>query len=102
MDPIDIHLGVPAVPFRALSGGTPGTSSAEMRAVVAAARQRQATRFNGSATRYNADMSRRQARQFCILDSECSNLLMLSIETSPDLPGWAFLRLAAAVSLPSR
>ena len=76
MDRIDIHIEVPAVPFRELSGGgTPGTSSAEMRAVVAAARQRQAERFNGSSVRYNADMSHRQTRQFCVLDSECSNLL---------------------------
>ena len=75
LDRIDIHIEVPAVPFRELSGGTPGTSSAEMRAVVAAARQRQAARFNGSATRYNADMSHRQTRQFCVLDTECSNLL---------------------------
>ncbi len=76
LDRIDIHIEVPAVPFRELSGGgTPGTSSAEMRAVVAAARQRQAERFNGSSVRYNADMSHRQTRQFCVLDSECSNLL---------------------------
>jgi magnesium chelatase family protein len=75
LDRIDIHIEVPAVPFRELSGGTPGTSSADMRAVVAAARQRQAARFNESATRYNADMSHRQTRQFCVLDNECSNLL---------------------------
>ncbi|MEI8375896.1 MAG: YifB family Mg chelatase-like AAA ATPase [Planctomycetota bacterium] len=75
LDRIDLHIEVPAVPFRELSGGTPGTSSAEMRAVVAAARQRQAARFQGSATRYNADMSHRQTRQFCVLDNECSNLL---------------------------
>jgi magnesium chelatase family protein len=75
LDRIDIHIEVPAVPFRELSGGTPGTSSAEMRAMVAAARQQQAARFDGSATRYNADMSHRQTRQFCVLDNECSNLL---------------------------
>ena len=76
LDRIDIHIEVPAVPFRELSGGgTPGTSSAEMRALVAAARQRQTVRFDGSSTRYNADMSHRQTRRFCVLDAECSNLL---------------------------
>jgi magnesium chelatase family protein len=76
LDRIDIHIEVPAVPFRELSGGgTPGTSSAEMRAVVAAARQRQAARFCNSSTRYNADMSHRQTRSFCGLDNECMNLL---------------------------
>ena len=75
LDRIDIHIEVPAVPFRELSGGLPGTSSAEMRTVVACARQRQAARFNGSSARYNADMSHRQTRQHCVLDAECSNLL---------------------------
>ncbi len=75
LDRIDLHIEVPAVPFRELSGGTLGTSSADMRSVVAAARRRQAERFNGSRTRYNADMSHRQTRQFCVLDAECSNLL---------------------------
>ena len=42
---------------------------------MTAARQRQAARFNGSPTRYNADMTHRQTRQFCVLDDECSNLL---------------------------
>jgi magnesium chelatase family protein len=63
------------VPFRELSGGTPGTSSAQMRAQVMAARATQATRFSGSKARYNADMSHRQTRQFCQLDDECRNLL---------------------------
>jgi magnesium chelatase family protein len=75
LDRIDIHIEVPSVPFRELSGGLPGTSSAEMRACVMAARGRQIARFDGSATRYNADMSHRQTRQFCPLDDECRDLL---------------------------
>ena len=31
LDRIDIHIEVPAVPFKELSAATPGTSSAEMR-----------------------------------------------------------------------
>ncbi|MGA2064248.1 MAG: YifB family Mg chelatase-like AAA ATPase [Thermoguttaceae bacterium] len=75
LDRIDIHIEVPSVPFRELSGGVPGTTSAEMRSQVVAARARQAARFDGSPTRYNADMSHRQTRQFCPLDDECRNLL---------------------------
>ena len=49
LDRIDIHIEVPAVPFRELSGGTPGTSSAEMRASGgAAARSGRRRRFDGS------------------------------------------------------
>ncbi|MCR4415415.1 MAG: YifB family Mg chelatase-like AAA ATPase [Thermoguttaceae bacterium] len=75
VDRIDIHIEVPAVPFRELSGGAPGTSSAEMRRHVMAARAIQAVRFRGMATRHNADMTHRQIRQFCRLDSEGANLL---------------------------
>ena len=46
-----------------------------MRGQVAAARAVQAGRFHGSPTRYNADMTHRQTRQFCQLDDECQNLL---------------------------
>jgi magnesium chelatase family protein len=75
VDRIDIHIEVPAVPFRELSGGTPGTSSAEMRSQVVAARAAQTERFHGTSTRYNADMSHRQTRACCVLDDECSNIL---------------------------
>jgi magnesium chelatase family protein len=79
LDRIDIHIEVPAVPFRELSGGTPGTSSAEMREQVVVARRRQAARFQGAATRHNADMTHRQTRQFCRLDEEGRNLLRSSM-----------------------
>lgn len=75
VDRIDIHIEVPAVAFRDLSGGTPGTPSGEMREQVAAARAMQAVRFDGGHTRYNSDMTHRQTRQFCKLDAECQNQL---------------------------
>jgi magnesium chelatase family protein len=79
LDRIDIHIEVPAVPFRELSEGPPGTSSAEMREQVVVARKRQAARFQNVATRHNADMTHRQTRQFCRLDEECHNLLRSSM-----------------------
>ena len=63
------------MPFRALSGGSPGTSSAEIRAEVVAAWRIQAARFQGSPIRHNAQMTHRQTRQFCRPDDECRNLL---------------------------
>ena len=47
LDRIDIHIEVPSVAFKDLSGGTPGTSSATIRAQVIVARQMQAARFDG-------------------------------------------------------
>jgi magnesium chelatase family protein len=79
LDRIDIHIEVPAVAYRELSGGCPGTPSGEMRGEVAKARAAQATRFHGGSTRYNADMTHRQTRQFCKLDEECQNLLKVAM-----------------------
>lgn len=75
LDRIDIHIEVPAVPFRELSGSASGTSSADMRLQVIAARRCQTARFQNSRTRYNADMPHRQVRQFCKLNSTCQGLL---------------------------
>jgi len=79
LDRIDIHIEVPAVPFRELSGKVPGTSSGQMREQVAAARHVQAGRFRGIGGRYNADMSHRQTRRFCSVDEEGRNLLKASM-----------------------
>ena len=79
LDRIDIHIEVPSVAFKDLSGGSQGTSSADMRSQVVSARAMQAARYNGGAIRYNADMSHRQTRQFCKLDDECQNILKSSM-----------------------
>jgi magnesium chelatase family protein len=75
LDRIDIHIEVPAVPFRELSGTTAGTSSQQMREAVVGARKIQRKRFAGSTTRQNAHMSHKQIRAQCELDDAGSNLL---------------------------
>jgi magnesium chelatase family protein len=75
LDRIDIHIEVPAVPFRELAGNSSGTSSATMREQVVAARDIQARRFKDSPTRHNGQMTHRQIRSFCQLDDAGSNLL---------------------------
>jgi magnesium chelatase family protein len=75
LDRIDLHIEVPAVAFQELSGDRQGTTSREMRAQVAAARQIQAERFRGAKIRYNGDMSHRMVRRFCALDEEGRNML---------------------------
>ncbi|HVC97627.1 MAG TPA: YifB family Mg chelatase-like AAA ATPase [Pirellulales bacterium] len=79
LDRIDIHIEVPAVPFRELAGGVAGTSSAQMREQVIAARAVQAARFATTRTRLNAKMTTRQIRQHCKLDDDCMNLLKASV-----------------------
>ncbi len=81
MDRIDIHIEVPAVPFEELSGTVAaGTTSADMRADVVRARERQAERFGNGAVRYNAQMSSRQVREHCVLNRACQQMLRHSVE----------------------
>ncbi|MCE9547198.1 MAG: YifB family Mg chelatase-like AAA ATPase [Planctomycetia bacterium] len=75
IDRVDIHIEVPAVPFKDLSDGPPGTSSATMRESVVAARRVQQARFAGTRTRQNGQMSHRQVREHCKLNAEGMNLM---------------------------
>jgi len=79
LDRIDLHLEVPAVPFRELSAASPGTTSEQMRAQVISARARQRERFTGTKTRLNAHMAHRQIRTHCVLDAAGMNLLKASM-----------------------
>jgi magnesium chelatase family protein len=75
LDRIDIHIEVPAVPYRELKSGAPGATSADMRQAVIAAREIQTRRFHRTSARVNARMSPRQVRQFCELDREGEELM---------------------------
>lgn len=79
LDRIDIHIEVPAVPFKELASDLGGTSSTAMRSEVESARTVQHTRFAKSRTRYNANMSTREIRQHCKLDDACFSLLKSSV-----------------------
>jgi magnesium chelatase family protein len=79
VDRIDIHLEVPAVPFRELAAKRSGTSSGQMREGVLAARLRQAERFQGYQTRSNARMNSRQIREFCRLEPIAAELLRAAV-----------------------
>ena len=79
LDRIDIHLEVPAVPFRELSASRTGTSSSQMREAVLAAKQRQLERLKGLSIRSNARMSSRQIREFCQLGSAAIELMRAAV-----------------------
>ena len=68
LDRIDIHIEVPAVQYRELRGGAAAEGSAEIRARVLAARERQHERFDQTDRIYsNAQMHTRQIRTYCEL-----------------------------------
>jgi magnesium chelatase family protein len=82
LDRIDIHIEVPAVPFKELNASQSGTSSASMREQVLAARAIQSARFAKSPVRTNAQMTSRQIRDQCQLNDAGTNLLRGSIQES--------------------
>ena len=75
MDRIDIHLEVPPVPYKALSGPSDGVSSEQILARVVHAREIQSRRFKRSKIHTNSGMNSRQIRQFCSIDEQSSRLL---------------------------
>ena len=74
-DRLDIHIEVPAVPFKELAAEGGGTPSGTMREAVVRARSIQQRRFAGSKTRTNGRMTHKQIRQHCVLDAAGMNLL---------------------------
>jgi magnesium chelatase family protein len=75
LDRIDIHIEVPAVPYKELTASASGATSQQMRDQVTQARDIQRRRFAKSASRQNAHMSHRQIREHCKLDEAGMNLL---------------------------
>ena len=75
LDRIDIHIEVPAVQYRELRSGAANEGSAEIRARVLAARERQHQRFVTDRIFTNAQMNTRQIRTYCELSPEAERLL---------------------------
>src|ERR1051325_6864376 len=77
LDRIDIHIDVPAVRFRELTGDTPpdAENSAKIRERVINARSRQRDRFSGEGIFSNASMTPRLIRKHCRIDSESEIML---------------------------
>ena len=80
LDRIDLHIEIPAVSYRDLAGGPAGTSSAQMRDEVTVARSTQKQRFARSRTLRNGQMSHRQIRTFCKLDTAGEQLLKTAMD----------------------
>ena len=74
IDRIDIHVEVPAVPYRQLAGKANGTSTASMYEKVVAARRVQAAR-NGGPLRPNSTLPGRDLDRFAAVDTAGQNLL---------------------------
>ncbi|MCG6157997.1 YifB family Mg chelatase-like AAA ATPase [Rubinisphaera margarita] len=80
LDRIDIHIEVPAVPFRELADKQEGTNSAQMKEQVLQAREIQERRFASAPNRINGRMTTRQIREHCKLTPDAELFLKAAME----------------------
>lgn len=80
MDRIDIHVEVPAVPYKDLIGEVHAESSEEIRTRVAAARERQFERFKRTKIYCNAQMINRHIKKHCKVDAASADILESAID----------------------
>ncbi|MCE5311756.1 MAG: ATP-binding protein, partial [Nitrospiraceae bacterium] len=75
MDRIDLHIEVPAVPYKELSTESAGEKSSSIRMRVGVARQRQLMRFREEKIFANGQMKTRHIKKFCKLTDDAHGLL---------------------------
>ncbi|MBT3350215.1 MAG: YifB family Mg chelatase-like AAA ATPase [Nitrospinaceae bacterium] len=81
LDRIDIHIGVPRVEWKELSGEETGESSAVIRGRIEASRTRQQSRFNDHpALHSNAHMGPALISRYCKIDTQGEKLLEMAVE----------------------
>ncbi len=80
MDRIDLHVEVPPVKFREISGEQTGESSARIRGRVMAARRRQNQRFvHRPKITCNARLGPKELKEYCALESATRELLLMAM-----------------------
>jgi magnesium chelatase family protein len=80
LDRIDLHVEVPQVKFREISGDKTGETSAQIRKRVIAARQRQQKRFASKPKiTCNARIGPKELKEFCALDDATKEMLKMAM-----------------------
>jgi len=80
LDRIDIHIEVPAVPYRDLMGKVKAEPSVAIQKRVAIAHRIQARRFQRARIFCNAQMGSRHIRTHCLVDPESRRLLETAVD----------------------
>ncbi|UCH20554.1 MAG: YifB family Mg chelatase-like AAA ATPase [Deltaproteobacteria bacterium] len=80
LDRIDIHVEVPAVPYKDLMDESNAESSTQIRKRVEAARRIQSQRFSRTKIYCNAQMSGRHLKKHCRIDAASNRLLEAAID----------------------
>jgi magnesium chelatase family protein len=80
LDRIDLHIEVPAVPFRDLTVETKDETSDVIRKRVVAAREFQRLRYEKEGVRCNAQLRPRQLKKYCAIEAPSRKLIELAME----------------------
>jgi magnesium chelatase family protein len=80
MDRIDIHVEVPAVPYRELASQDDSTTSIDIKKHMKRARAIQSDRLKRTKIHCNAQMNNRQIKRYCPVDRDSSRLLETAID----------------------
>ncbi|MFO7963290.1 MAG: YifB family Mg chelatase-like AAA ATPase [Desulfobacterales bacterium] len=80
LDRIDIHVDVPAVPYKDLMSVNETESSKAIRERVFKARQIQEKRFHQTRIHCNAKMANRHIKQYCAIGSDSNELLESAVD----------------------
>ena len=80
LDRIDLHVEVAHIPYDELSSERAGSSSAEVRAQVIAARSIQQKRYAATSTHSNAAMNEKQVQEYCKPDKEAEGILKNAVD----------------------
>jgi magnesium chelatase family protein len=80
LDRIDIHVEVPAVPYKDMLRASTAETSASIRERVTRARHIQSERFARTRIFCNAQMASRQIKKYCAIDAACISLLETAID----------------------
>ncbi len=80
LDRIDIHVEVPAVPYKDLRKEGDAESSEDIRNRATAARTIQSERFAKTKIHANAQMSSRHVKKYCKIDDDSAALLESAID----------------------
>jgi magnesium chelatase family protein len=92
LDRIDIFVDVPHIDYEKLTEDKPGESSDKVRDRVKAAHAIQLARFQETKLRCNADMTPKEVKEFCTVESAAQSLLRTAMKQL-HLTGRAFHRI---------
>jgi len=80
LDRIDIFIDVPHIDYEKLTEDKPVESSEEVRERVKTAHELQVNRFQGTKLTSNADMTPKEVKEFCAVESTAQSLLRTAMK----------------------